>query len=116
VDIAATYRTEGKHVVFDRREVCNTYAGSEPVCLEMVYGAYRFGPASLPVRKPRKDIQKGAKAIEEAGRMARQAAELMRKGDIRGAFRAYQKLVEDYGQTPQGAEARELLKGVPQGL
>jgi hypothetical protein len=82
----------------------------------MIYGAYRFGPAASLVRKQSKDTQQSTKAIEEAGRMARQAAELMRRGDIRGAFRAYQKLVEDYGQTPQGAEARELLKGVPRGL
>lgn len=113
--VTARYRVEQSNVVFDRRTVCNQASSAARECLEMTYGAYQIG-ASARVRSAPTVAKSTTRDIEKAAQLTREAAEAMRTGSIRAAFRILQRMATDYAGTPQGIEARKLLEGIPRGL
>jgi hypothetical protein len=115
VTITASYRREGRHVVFDKRLVCNQAQADVRSCLEMRYGTYQFG-AGQARRRPGQARSDATRDIQKAAELSRKAAAELRTGAIGAAFRLLERLVREYPDTPQGLEARKLLEGVPKGL
>lgn len=111
--VEATYRTEGKHVVFDERSVCHG-RGDTRSCLYMRYGSYRFEkPRPLP---PKSKPTEAVREIERAAELSREAMEQLRAGDIRASLRTLQRLIDEHPRTPQALEARRLLEDLPYGF
>jgi hypothetical protein len=115
--LEATYRREGKYLLFDTRKICyiNPKApGGDSSCLMMNYGAYDINrvPPSL---KQSVAPQAYAKSMEKAAELSRKALALIRKGSLDAAMAVLKKVVADFPETPQAVEARKLLYGLPGG-
>jgi hypothetical protein len=112
--LSATYRKEGKVFVFDNKEICSSINGASS-CLSEHYGDYHFSgcDAIAPEPKAQKNY---ARSLEKAAALSLEANEKLRKGKITESVRLLQKLVDEYGNTPQAIEAKKLLSQVPKGL
>ncbi len=115
--LEATYRWDGRYMVFDTRKIsyfnaANPNAG--PQCLLMTYGPYRLN-AVPPSLKQTLNPDRYAQNLEKAAQLSRSALDLLRKGDIDAAIRTLKKVVADFPETPQAVEARRLLDGLPGG-
>lgn len=113
--LEATYRWDGRYMVFDTRKICyvnpaNPNAG--PLCLLMTYGPYRLN-AVPPSLKQTLSPDRYAQNLEKAAQLSRAALDLLRKGDIDAAIRTLRKVTADFPETPQAVEARRLLDGLP---
>jgi hypothetical protein len=113
--IEATYRWDGRYMVFDTRKICyvnpaNPNAG--PLCLLMTYGPYRLN-AVPPSLKQTLSPDHYAQNLEKAAQLSRAALDLLRKGDVDAAIRTLRKVTADFPETPQAVEARRLLDGLP---
>jgi hypothetical protein len=113
--LEAIYRREGKYFVFDRKEICSSLDG-KPICLTVSYGEYRLGSCAAVALSPKSLGKKYAKRLELAAALSREANEKLRIGKIMESVRVLQKLVEQYGDTPQAVEARRLLGQLPKEL
>jgi hypothetical protein len=117
LSITATYRSEGKYLVFDTRKICYikqtaAAAGAQPSCLIMSYGAYDMNavPRALTSPVPPRAY---AQHMEKAAQLCRKALEHLRSGSIESSIPLLKKVVADYPETPQAVEARKLLSGLP---
>lgn len=113
--IEASYRKLDKLFVFDKKEICSSLDGVSS-CLSESYGDYQFnGCDSIP--SPGKSQDKNySKNLEKAAALSKEAGDKMRNGQITESVRVLQKLVEQYGDTPQAVEARRLLSQLPREL
>ncbi len=113
--LEAWYRQQEKFFVFDRKEICSSLDGASS-CLSVGYGEYRFSAcdtAGQPILGRNKNY---AKRLERAAELSKTASEKLRIGQIAESVRVLQKLVEQYGDTPQAVEARRLLSQLPKEL
>ncbi len=109
--ISAKYRMEGNLAVFDRREICCYIDNSAPRCLVIRYGTYDLGRKASP--KDRSRPSGNAVKLKHAAGLAFEASQALRTGKIQTAVRLMNAIAEKYPGTPQAAEARELLRGLP---
>jgi hypothetical protein len=113
VAITAVYRRDGRRIVFDSRGICYSAPSPQPrQCLDMRYGAYRFGPEAAPAATTLKPDDY-ARRLAKAAELSRKAATALRKGNMRAALRALTSLADDYPETPQAIEAKKLLSALP---
>jgi hypothetical protein len=115
LSVSATYRNEGKYVVFDTRKICyvNKAAGNgESSCLAMSYGAYRLNTVPLAIKSPVGPADY-ARHMEKAAKLIRKALDRLRSGTIESSIPLLKKVVSEYPETPQAVEARRLLLGLP---
>ena len=115
LSVTATYRSEGKYLVFDTRKICYTKPASVnavPSCLIMSYGAYDMNavPRALMSPVPPRDY---AQHMEKAAQLCRKALDLLRSGSIESSIPLLKKVASEYPETPQAVEARKLLSGLP---
>jgi hypothetical protein len=111
--LQASYRKQDKLFLFDNKEICTSTDG-KPTCLNVSYGDYRFTVCDTAVAKF--NVKKYSLQIEKAAMLSREATEKLRKGKISDATRILQKIVEQYGDTPQAIEAKRLLSRLPREL
>lgn len=109
--ITAEYRMDGDYAVFDRREICCIVDNSAPRCLVIRYGTYEMGRKAA--RKERSQPSGNAVKLKRAAGLAFEASQALRTGEIQTAIRLMNTIAEKYPGTPQAAEARELLRGLP---
>ncbi len=109
--ISAKYRMEGKHAVFDKREICCSIDNSAPRCLVIGYGTYDLGRKASRKERPRPSGN--AVKLKHAAALTFEASQALRTGEIETAVRLMNTIAEKYPGTPQAAEARELLRGLP---
>ena len=112
--IDVTYKKQDKVFVFVKKEIC-TSMGGIPMCLIETYGDYKMGACDTTAgaqtqKKPY------SKQLEQAAQLSRDASEKLRKGQISETIRLLQKLIEQYGGTPQAIEAKRLLSQLPKEL
>jgi hypothetical protein len=115
LSVSATYRSEGKYVVFDTRNICyvNKGAGAvEPSCLVMFYGAYRLNSVPQAIKSPVRP-QEYAQHMEKAAQLVRKALDRLHSGRIESSIPLLKKVASEYPETPQAVEARRLLSGLP---
>ncbi len=112
LQISAKYRMEDGHAVFDRREICCNIDNSAPRCLVIRYGTYKLGRRAS--RKERMRPSENAVELKRAARLAFKASQALRAGEIQTAVRLMNTIAEKHPGTPQAAEARELLQGLPE--
>jgi hypothetical protein len=108
--LQAAYRKQDKLFLFENKEICTTIDG-KPTCLNVSYGDYRFVLCDTTPAQGKK--KKYSQRLEKAAALSREATEKMRKGKISDAIRTLQKLVDQYGDTPQAVEAKRLLSRLP---
>ena len=116
--LEATYRREGKYLLFDTRKICyiNPKApGGDSSCLMMSYGAYDINHVPQALKQPVAP-QAYAQSMEKAAELSRKALALIRKGNLDAAMAVLKKVVADFPETPQAVEARKLLSGLPGGI
>lgn len=113
--IEASYRKQDKFFVFDKKEICSSLDGVTS-CLSESYGDYQFKGCDT-IRSLAKNQDKNySKNLEKAAALSKEAGDKMRNGQITESVRVLQKLVEQYGDTPQAVEARRLLGQLPREL
>jgi hypothetical protein len=108
--IGATYRREGKHLLFDGRTIVY-HLPKGTSALSMRYGTYDLDAGRREVRRalePAANIRK----IERAAELAHKASRAFDDGRLEAAARFLRELMEDYPGTPQGVEARRILAGL----
>ncbi len=112
--LSATYRTEGKNLVFNTRSICYLNHGSADTtsCLYLNYGTYSWNAASVSAGKPGKPAEY-ALHMEKAASLCRNAQQKIKSGNIEASIPLLKKVVAEYGETPQAVEARKLLMGLP---
>jgi hypothetical protein len=112
--ITASYRKEGKEFVFDTKEICSSINGA-PSCLNVRYNEYHFTgcDAIAPMPKGQKDY---ARSLEKAAELSVEANDKLRQGKITESVRVLQRLIDEYGETPQAIEAKRMLSQLPKGL
>ena len=113
--IEASYRKQDKLFVFDKKEICSSLDGVSS-CLSESYGDYRFRGCDSLMSLSKNPDKNYSKNLEKAAALSKEASEKMRNGQITESVRVLQKLVEQYGDTPQAVEARRLLSQLPRGL
>ena len=115
--LEASYRREGKFLVFDTRKICcmtPKAAGRDSSCLLMTYGAYAANRAPQPPKQEAAP-QAYAQSMEKAAAISRKALSCIRDGRLDDAVAMLKKVVADFPETPQAVEARKLLTGLPGG-
>jgi hypothetical protein len=116
LSVSATYRGEGKFVVFDTRKICyvnSASIGGAPSCLIMMYGAYDMNNMPSQAMKSPVRPRDYAQHMEKAAQLCRKALEHLRGGRIESSIPLLKKVVSEYPETPQAVEARKLLSGLP---
>lgn len=113
--IEASYRKQDKLFVFDKKEICSSLEGVSS-CLNVSYGDYRLKACDSIISTSRNQDRNYSKNLEKAAALSKEAGDKMRNGQITESVRVLQKLVEQYGDTPQAVEARRLLSQLPRGL
>jgi hypothetical protein len=108
--LQAAYRKQDKLFLFENKEICTTIDG-KPTCLNVSYGDYRFVVCDTTQNPGQK--KKYSVRLEKAAALSQEATEKIRKGKISDAIRTLQKLVDQYGDTPQAVEAKRLLSRLP---
>ena len=115
--LEATYRREGKYLLFDTRKICYVNPRAprgDSSCLMMTYGVYDINRVPQSLKQPVAP-QTHAKNMEKAACLSRTALALIRKGSLDAAIAVLKKVVADFPETPQAVEARKLLSGLPGG-
>jgi hypothetical protein len=115
--LEATYRWEGRFMVFDTRKICyvdSRKPSSAPVCLMMTYGTYQLNEATPSFAHPL-NPDRYARNLEKAAALSRVAEDRLRSGKIEAAIQTLKTLAADFPETPQAVEARKLLEGLPGG-
>jgi hypothetical protein len=112
LSISATYRSEGKYLVFDTRKICYVNKAAEKACLIMSYGAYDMNAVPRELTSPVRP-RDYAQHMEKAAQLCRKALEHIRGGSIESSIPLLKKVVNEYPETPQAVEARKLLSGLP---
>ena len=115
--LEATYRREGKYLLFDTRKICYINPktpGGDSSCLVMSYGAYAINRVPQALKQPVAP-QAYAQSMEKAAGLSRKALALIRKGSLDAAIAVLKKVAADFPETPQAVEARKLLSGLPGG-
>ena len=112
IQISASYRMEGKQVVFDSKKIC-CLQGSGQSCLEINYGSYSFKECTGSTSKNQKKYNQN---LEKASLLSKKAAEALRSGNIDNSMHVLEVLIQKYGDTPQAVEARRLLSNLPSNL
>jgi hypothetical protein len=113
--LEATYRWEGRFMVFDTRKICYVNSrkpSSAPVCLMMTYGTYQLSEAT-PSFAHTLNPDRYARNLEKAATLSRIAEDRLRNGKVDAAIQTLKTLVADFPETPQAVEARKLLEGLP---
>ena len=113
--IEASYRKQDKLFVFDKKDICSSLDGVTS-CLDVSYGDYQFKGCDSLLSLTRNQDKNYSKNLEKAAALSKEAGEKMRNGQINESVRVLQKLVDQYGDTPQAVEARRLLSQLPRGL
>jgi hypothetical protein len=116
LSISASYRSEGKYVVFDGRKICyvkSAEGSGAPSCLIMSYGAYNMNTVPPQVLKSPVRPRDYAQHMEKAAQLCRKALDHLRSGSIESSIPLLKKVVSEYPETPQAVEARKLLSGLP---
>jgi hypothetical protein len=115
--LSATYRTEGRYLVFDSRKICYvnqlSAGGAGPSCLILSYGTYDIN--TVPRASKSSSVRPGEYAahMEKAAQLCRKALDRLRSGSIESSIPLLKKVVSDYPETPQAVEAKRLLSGLP---
>jgi hypothetical protein len=115
--IHASYRKQGKYLLFDSRQVCYVspaHAARDTSCLIMRYGTYEFNSVPQDAGASVKP-ERYAQQMEKAAVLTKKAMDLLRSGNIESSIKTLKKVVADFPHTPQAVEARKLLSGLPQG-
>jgi len=112
--VNATYRTEGKNIVFNSRSICYVDRGPRDTasCLYLNYGRYLWNTVPTAMSK-RKEPAEYALHLEKAALLCRNAQQKLKTGNIEACIPLLKKVVSQYGETPQAVEARKLLQGLP---
>ncbi|MBN1129036.1 MAG: hypothetical protein JXA71_08620 [Chitinispirillaceae bacterium] len=110
--LQASYRKQGKHFLFDNKEICTSIDG-KPACLNVSYGEYAFKACDTDAATGPARGKKYSQRLEKAAALSQEAMDKIRKGRISEAIRTLQKLVDQYGDTPQAIEAKRLLSQLP---
>jgi hypothetical protein len=111
--VSSTYRIENGYTVFDTRTITFWQQAADSTSLTLRYGSYRFDKA--PPSPPAEAVSVNTnQQIAEASKIAQRATQTLRDGKIRESVRLLQKLLNDYPQTPQAVEARDLLQCLPE--
>jgi hypothetical protein len=111
--INATYRIEKKSIVFDTRQICYPASATQTLsCLMMTYGTYTTDEIPVAAMKPAKP-KEYTEHMEKAALLCRKALDCIRNGTLDAAIPLLDKAVSSYPETPQAAEARQLLRGLP---
>lgn len=110
--LQAAYRKQEKFFLFDNKEICTAIEGKQ-ACLNVSYGDYAFAVCDTGGAKGKGQAKKYSARLEKAATLSAEASEKIRKGKITDAIRLLQKLVEQYGDTPQAIEAKRLLHQLP---
>jgi hypothetical protein len=110
--LQASYRQQDKMFLFNNKEICTSLEG-KPACLNVSYGDYVFSLCDTTGKAGRVQDKKYSQHLEKAAKLSQEAMEKMRSGKISDAIRLLQKLVEQYGETPQAVEAKKLLGQLP---
>jgi hypothetical protein len=113
--IEASYRKQDKFFVFDKKEICSSLDGVAS-CLDVSYGDYRFKGCDSLLSLTKNQDKNYSKNLEKAAALSEEASEKLRNGQITESVRVLQKLVDQYGDTPQAVEARRLLSQLPREL
>jgi hypothetical protein len=113
--IEATYRKQDNLFVFDKKDICSSLEGVTS-CLSESYGDYQFKGCDSLISIAKNQDKNYSKNLEKAAALSKEASEKMRKGQITESVRVLQKLVEQYGDTPQAIEAKRLLSQLPREL
>jgi hypothetical protein len=115
--LEATYRWEGRFMVFDTRKICYVNSrkpSAAPVCLVMTYGTYQLNQATPTFAHPL-NPDRYARNLEKAAALSRVAEDRLRSGKVEAAIQTLKTLVADFPETPQAVEAGKLLDGLPGG-
>jgi hypothetical protein len=115
IDIKATYRQEDKYRVFDTRAICyssSSISHDTTECITLSYGAYGLNKQPK-AQEHRVSSTEFAKQMRKAAEIMRKAEQNIKTGSLEDALPLIKKVVADYPQTPQAAEARKLLQGLP---
>ena len=115
LSIEATYRKQGKFYLFDKKEICSSQSGVSS-CLKVGYREYQFGGCETTAPVAKGQIKNYSRNLERAAALSTEATEKLRQGQISASVRVLQKLIEQYGDTPQAVEAKKLLNQLPKEL
>lgn len=113
--IETSYRRQDNLFVFDTKEICSSLEGVAS-CLSVSYGDYRFRGCDSLLPLTGNQDRNYSRNLEKAAVLSKEAGEKMRNGQITGAVRVLQKLIDQHGDTPQAVEARRLLGQLPREL
>jgi len=114
LEITADYQKVNKYTVFKSRYICFISDKKTKKCLTMNYGDYNFKTSIISKIKRNMQEKPSTADINKAAVLAEKATQAMDEGELEKAMRYFKKLIRNYPQTPQGVEAGNLVKNLPQ--